>query len=317
MTETLAADIGGTTTRLALYTAKNQQPLRTSTVFSFATQGNGIGSFLQFIEHYHAHKPASLPCFVDVDRIVLAVPGPVTGQRCLLPNVCWDIDLDEVPFRHIIMLNDFTAQAYGCTVTDITQQFREIRTGKTDRHRRMAVIGAGTGLGHCCLVKAETGYIAVPSEAGYAGFAFNGEQEKNLEQFMLARLGLPYMVNDVVVSGTGLTLLHEFLTGEAVSAEAVFDSADAETLTLFSRFYGRVCRNYCLTNMIDRLVISGGIAIKHPGVVTSPAFMDEFLNAASPAYIPALENITVLLNTDENIGLAGAARFASLQYGKD
>lgn len=310
MMEILAADIGGTTTRFALYTAKDHQPVPASAAFTFATQGNGISSFLDFVEHYHAHKPDSLPTFVDVDRIVLAVPGPVSGQRSLLPNVNWDINLEDVPYRHILMLNDFTAQAHACLVPGIAGQFRVIREGTPNDPRCIGIIGAGTGLGHSCLVRHGNGFTSVPSESGYSCFAFNGEQEKRFEQFMLSRLDIPYIVNDVVVSGTGLTLLHEYITGEELNAVEVFDAGNAETLSLFSRFYGRVCRNYCLTNMIDKLIISGGIAMKHPDIVTCRTFLDEFLNAASPAYIPTLDNIPVLLNTFEDIGLAGAACFA-------
>ena len=81
----------------------------------------------------------------------------------------------------------------------------------------------------------------------------------------------------------------------------------------FTRFYGRVCRNYCLSQIIDnRLIISGGLAAKHPDLIQNDDFLQEFYNGADNAYRQWLKEIRIVLNRDEDIGLKGAAYHAVL-----
>jgi glucokinase len=96
---------------------------------------------------------------------------------------------------------------------------------------------------------------------------------------MLARSGKTWLSGDDVVTGSGVALLHEALTGEAVSpAEAlVRKSRESATCSYFARFYARACRNYCLAMYpVEALIISGGIAAKNPHVIESPSFTAEF-----------------------------------------
>lgn len=311
MTCILAADIGGTTSRFGVFSDSPDGPVLQGSVFSFSTRDDSICSFNTFLDYYQQHKPNHMPSLHDVSQVILAVPGPVSGLRCPLPNIDWNIDLNAASTNNMTLLNDFTAQACACVLPEVINKLILIKGGPETTRQRIAIIGAGTGLGHCCLVFNGDKIIPVPSEAGYACFAFNREKEKKLEQFMLSRINTPYLVNDMVVSGNGLSLLYEFFTGQCLSAEGIFnDSNNKETLEMFSCFYGRVCRNYCLTNAITgKLIVSGGIAIKHPELIMSDSFMDEFIRTASPAYDALLNNLPVYLNPNEDIGLIGAAGY--------
>ena len=315
----LAADIGGTCSRFAVFTVTTEGLSRTSAVFTFPTRQDGINSFSDFLKHYRNYRPENFPGLEDIENIALAVPGPVRGNRCTLPNIDWDIDLDEVSCSNITLLNDFTAQGFACLLPDVIARLLPVKPGMAIDAGNIAVIGAGTGLGHCCLAHDGDSYFPIPSESGYSTFAFRGQTEKRFEEFLLSKTGRPYIVNDHVVSGSGLAHLHEFLTGRRCAAEEVFtDNNNEETLALFSRFYGRTCRNYCLTAMITgSLIISGGLAIKHPELITCKNFMDEFLASAAPAYDALLGELPVWLNPDENIGLLGAASYASRYEGAD
>jgi len=311
MTCILAADIGGTTSRFGVFSDGPDGPVLQASVYSFSTRDDNINSFSTFLDYYQQHKPDHMPSLHDVSRVILAVPGPVSGLRCPLPNIDWDIDLNTATANNMTLLNDFTAQACACVLPEVINELILIKTGQDTGQGSIAIIGAGTGLGHGCLVFNGNRFIPVPSEAGYTVFAFNSEKEKQFEQFMLSHINTPYIVNDMVVSGNGLSLLYEFFTGQYQSAEEIFNNNNnKETLEMFSCFYGRVCRNYCLTNAITgKLIISGGIAIKHPELIMSDSFMDELTRTASPAYDVLLQDLPVYLNPNEEIGLIGAAGY--------
>ncbi len=316
MVRLLAADIGGTTSRFASFSPGAEGPVAASTIYSFPTRQSGITSFASLLAFYQEHRPDDLPALNAADAVVLAVPGPVTGTRCPLPNIDWDIDLDEVACPHIYLLNDFTAQGLACALPRISEQFETIRPGQGRAQDRSAIIGAGTGLGHCTLLHQNGKNIAVPSEAGYSSFAFHGAREKEFEHFLLSRIETPYIVRDHVVSGSGLCLLHEFLSGQSLPASEILDKCHGDTFEHFARFYGRVCRDYCLANLIDKcLILSGGIAIRNPQLISSPIFMEEFTRPASPAYQSHLENLPVYLNRMEDIGLIGAAAYGLSRSG--
>lgn len=125
---------------------------------------------------------------------------------------------------------------------------------------------------------------------------------------MLARTGKNWLSGDDVVSGSGAARLHEALTGHTVSpAEALRkDELESDTCRYFSRFYARVCRNFCLTMYpVESLVISGGVAAKNPHLLESDSFRNEFDDGRSYRHI--LERIPIYLNQDEYIGIKGAA----------
>jgi glucokinase len=208
------------------------------------------------------------------------------------------------------LLNDFAAQAYACR-TKAVAEAKTIQNAKIDPASVLAAIGAGTGLGHCALVPtAEGGYITAPSEAGHAAFPFIGEREHAFEDFLREKTGHPYGFGDVVVSGIGLSMVHEFLAGQDLEPKEVSArlADNPETADWFARFYARACRHYALNVLaFGGLYICGGVAAKNPDLVTRPAFLEEFRH--SPTQRKVLEAIPVFLNDNEDSGLYGAAHF--------
>jgi glucokinase len=154
----------------------------------------------------------------------------------------------------------------------------------------------------------------IGSESGHCSFAFHGEEEREIETSMLARRGKNWLSGDDVVTGSGAALLHEALTGEAVSpAEALArKSPESPTCAWFARFYARACRNYCLAMYpVEALIITGGIAAKNPHIIESPAFAAEFNDGRS--YRHLLERVPIYLNEDQALGIRGAAIHAWLE----
>lgn len=310
----LAADIGGTLSRFAHCEVEAGFRVRRGPVFRMGTRQPGVQSFPAFWDAFRTAAPAAL-AEAAVDAIVLAVAGSVAGRDAVLPNIDWDIgpeDLDGL--GRVLLLNDFVAQGYAVAASGM-QGLEPVRD-TPQAEGVVAVIGAGTGLGHCALhprtdgAESELPWRVGGSEAGHVNFAFHGTRELIIAQRMQELSGKAVLTNDDVVSGTGAACLHEALTGESRSAAEALAASDSETAAWFARFYARACRHFCLAVFpVSRLVISGGIAAHNPHLVRSAAFLEEFEDAGE--FRTLMRRIPVSLNTDQDIGIRGAAVFAA------
>ncbi len=141
-------------------------------------------------------------------------------------------------------------------------------------------------------------------------FPFVGDAEHAYGEYVRRITPLPYCHGDAIVSGPGLSRLHAFLTGEELPP-AVLGPRLADfprTVEWFARFYGRACRNYALAVLaLGGVYVSGGVAVRSPVLVEHPAFLEEF--CLSPSHSELLSGLPVLLNTNEDTGVFGAALF--------
>jgi glucokinase len=311
----LAADIGGTNARFADAEVDGLSRVRLSEPVIFPTWSDSIDSFDALLEHYSVAKPAGSPDIEDYDALAIAIAGAVSGNRATLPNISWDIDLTvSKPIRNAFLLNDFFAQAHAYLDPVVFDELRLIRPGTGMGPGSILIVGAGTGLGHAAIKSVKGRRVVIGSESGHCTFAFHGKEEREIEASMLARSGKTWLSGDDVVTGSGVALLHEALTGEAVSpAEAlVRKSRESATCAYFARFYARTCRNYCLAMYpVEALIISGGIAAKNPHVIESPSFTAEFNDGR--AYRHLLERVPLYLNENQALGLRGAAIHAWME----
>jgi glucokinase len=326
----LAADIGGTHARFAAVRVDGPSPksseirrqgaadeafrTRLGAVFEMATRQAGAGSFMDFWRIFRRQAPAELAEIESFDAVALALAGAVSGQSAVLPNIDWNIEPADVrSFAHLYLLNDFVAQGHALTLAGALGALEQVREGQPSGRGNIALVGAGTGLGHCVLYPPEENatpqaWRVAGSEAGHCSFAFVGERERRIEQDWLQASGRRWLSNDEAVSGAGLVALHTALTGRVVSPALALEHA--ETAACFSRFYGRACRNYCLSVFpVDCLVISGGIAARNPGLVRSNEFSESFNDGGD--YRELLARIPIRLNTDPHIGIRGAAVYAA------
>ena len=314
MTTLLVADIGGTNSRFAAFRAGPDGGLTMGESEWLKT--TAVGSFPELLDRLWAGDFPLAPG--DVDMAVFAVAGPIRKKvYCSPPNIDWDIDASDsrrrfgLPAIHLI--NDFAAQAYACR-TPAVADAETLQAGEANPEGAVAVIGAGTGLGHCALMPVgRVGFTAIPSEAGHAAFPFVGEREEAYGAFLRKRLGTAYAIGDHVVSGRGLALAHEFLTGETLSPAEVAAKlrSGVETLEWFARFYGRAARNYALYVLsTGGLYVAGGVAAKNREIVRHPAFLDEFRLSENHAEL--LAAMPVSLNANESSGLYGAAFYGLL-----
>ncbi len=306
----LAADIGGTNARFALYAARSGR----NPVARARLRTAHFASFRELVEAALADLAAQTP--LQPVAAALAVAGPVRLARfCDAPNIAYALNMDDLPDgllpRRAALLNDFTAQALGCRALGREGTVAVGQDAPMDPALTQAVVGPGTGLGKAALVPdGRGGYVVCASEGGHAAFPF-ATGEEDFARFAAQALGTPYVRWEDVVSGPGLALLHRFLTGQAVTPEQAGErlSDGGPLLELFATVLGRACRDYALdVAATGGLYVSGGVAARNQAVLEHPAFLRVF--RACHTQPGLLERVPVRLVTDQDVGLLGAAAFA-------
>ena len=309
----LSADIGGTHSRFAHFTAGPGGELELVGVkWLKTTDARSFGGLLDDLrESGSSLKPE------EADMVVIAIAGPIEGgTKSSPPFISWGIDLSnarqEHGFRRSSLINDFVAQAYAC-LTPAGKAAEEILPGEAVPGAAVGVMGAGTGLGKAVLIRNGRGdYVALPSEGGHANFPFVSPQECQFQEFLLKERGDKYITGNIVVSGKGLSYIHQFLNGERLEPREVAERIveHPETLGWMSRFYGRACRNFVLEALtLGGLYIAGGVAARIPELVTGKDFELEFRTSDTLAHL--LNKVPVFLIKDENSGLWGGAFFGA------
>lgn len=313
MKNILAADIGGTNSRFAHFTLdETGVPVLKDTRWLETGRSTSFSHLIQLLNQSEFSLPVG-----QSDLAVLAVAGPTTdGVYSNPPNIPWDIDLsaelESFNPRRCFLINDFIAQAYACR-SPIIQTARQIISGQIDPGAPLAVIGAGTGLGMAALVPdGDGGYAAVPSEGGHCVFPFETGAEFEFMQFVMDELDVPVVEMEFIVSGRGLSLIHQYLSKEKLTPAEIGASLphDSKTIRWAARYYGRACRNYALQVLArGGVYIAGGVAAKMPHLVMHPEFERQFTRSKTMKAM--LEKIPVFLNTNEESGLWGAAFLAA------
>ncbi len=309
----LAADIGGTKTLLGLFADGQCQ-------YQCRLTNTDFSNFAEVLAAFFSEAPPA-----RLSRACFALAGPVaTGQwQARLTNLPWLIDAHELSRQFdlpsVLLVNDFVAAAMGA-VSTAREQLVTLQTGLQLDDSPGLVVGAGTGLGMAIVLPQTVGAAqgtprrVVASEGGHAAFAPTTDTEVALWQFAQARFGR--VTWERLVSGPGLTLIHEFNTGAQVSAEDIStqalakpDSPAGESLDLFLRLYGSFAGDMALTSLAHGGVyLAGGIATKILPAMQQGSFRQAF-NAKSE-HSAIVESMAIHVVTDPLVGLAGAARLA-------
>lgn len=308
MAQILAADIGGTNSRFAVFELHEDRLDMGPEVWLSTREAPDFAGLMRMLAESELPLAPS-----GADCVALAVAGPVSGGvYCNPPNIPWDVDLshaeETLGFSNFVLINDFAAQAFAAR-SPIMAEALTVLPGREQEEGVVGVIGAGTGLGKAALIPDGRGWLALPTEGGHSLFPFSGVEEFEFQRFAALRSGRDQVIGDMVLSGSGLSALHAFHNGEELPPAEVAARALAEdsvVLEWFSRFYGRACRHLALDLLaMGGVVVTGGIAAKTPELVTHEAFANEFRHSETHAEL--LARIPVVLNRRENSGLWGAA----------
>jgi len=322
----LVADVGGTKTSIAII--NQNKILLVKKVYSSNEIINFTDTILQFMNSEECKKYK----LIDAN---IAVAGVINEERnyVRLTNLNWVVDVNSLLVRtslhNITLLNDFEAIGLGFNALKDTQYVEITNHGRNSKGT-IAIIGAGTGLGMSILAYNNNKYYSVLSEGGHIDFPFvlNDKIDVKLYSFLLQKK--LYADSEDIVSGRGIVNIYNFLLTQklkhndkikkeisklskeekpAIIMKYALEDKEAVciyTLELFIKYYARIAKNLALTTLCSELIISGGIA---PKIISAmqDSFVDEFVLHNRQEFRKVLERIPILVLTDSDIGLYGAA----------
>ena len=208
MTHVLAADIGGTHTRLCIaHCERGATRIVSERTYASAAYSRFADMLREFLSDV-ADNAIAVACF--------AVAGPVretpAGQTVKVTNLPWEIGAAalarEFGLPKVRLINDFQAIGYG--IEALTEpDFTVLQMGNPVSHGPRAVIGAGTGLGQAILVWQQDRYEVIATEGGHADFGPTDELQVELARYLIKECGRASY--ELILSGPGLVRLYEFL----------------------------------------------------------------------------------------------------------
>jgi len=319
----LAGDVGGTKTRIGLFSQAPVRPdpvvVRTYRTLDFRDLAALLQRFLD-----DAGREAA-----DIDVACFGVAGPVTGSRAVLPNVPWIADADvlrhDLAVPRTYLLNDLEALAWSVPVL-YDNELETLHDGVANPSGNAALIAPGTGLGMALLVNLDGRLVPKASEGGHADFAARNPDEQVLQRALAQRHGRAEL--ERVISGPGLAAIHRILFPHQCATLTPFPNPDdlpaaissgaldagcpscVRTLEQFVSAFGAAAGNLALTALSTAgCYLGGGITPKILPALRWGMFMNSFREKAPMDDLIARVPVRVIVNSDA--GLIGAARFAS------
>lgn len=271
----IVADIGGTNARFA-YVEHGRDELLGIEVFPCAD----FPFLVDAIRTYMQRGDVTL-----VDKICLAIAGPVEADWIDLPNNHWAFSQEELADAlgvAVEVINDFSAQVLSIDGLD-ESELQWLGTPRPIGGRVKAVVGPGTGLGVSAMMP--SGYI-LPSEAGHVAFAPVDDHEADLLKVLWERYHR--VSTERVLSGPGLANLYwanSRLNGHCreLPAPEVTAGAHAEDpyclravidfYAILASFAGDVA---LMTGAADGVYLSGGILPRILGLLDEDMFRERF-----------------------------------------
>ena len=331
----LVADIGGTNSRFGLFFCNSaavtcDDGLKLVRTVRFPTTGSrSTADMMRLLVETPGDDggfftPLS-PFPVRVDAAVFAVPAlvpstsptPFAPKDDVLhcPNMAWPIEtaavaaaLGHAPVRFI---NDFVANGYACALLPQRIDAVTVLAGEEQPDFPRAVVGAGTGLGHC-LILPTTSPMVIGSEGGQALFPFMGEEEWALARFMAEKRGTTQSNGDMALGGSALAHMYAFYTGAIVppNVASTLAAKNPSVLAMAARLYGRAVRQYVMNTLaFGGVFITGGLAANLPQVLLHPSFATELREGGAMSRL--LETLPVRHVRNGDTGLWGAAVYAT------
>ena len=321
----LVADIGGTNARFGWLPGPGApvEQVHKLSVPAYAGPAQAAQAYLALLsaQQGEAFRPPRHAAF--------AVATAVAGDAISFTNSHWAFSRAEVQaalgLQSLLMLNDFEALALSLPRLGAGQLHSHdgaqwpANSAVAERIGRMlAVVGPGTGLGVGAVVRARSGWIALPGEGGHATLSAANALES--EVLAAARQQFAHVSAERLLSGIGLPVLHSAL-GQVLGAgltaalpaaqivESGRDGRDAlcsQTLDLFCALLGGFAGNVALTlGARGGVFIGGGIAPRFEARFFASEFRARF--EAKGRFAEYLAAIPTALITDTLAALSGAA----------
>lgn len=203
----LVGDVGGTNARFALV-KQGSVELEHIQVFSCADYDN----FSEAFNAYFALIEQPL-----VNRACVSFACPIADEISMTNNH-WGFNVKEVQrqlqLQQFILLNDFTAMAYGTLFVDSQDKVLVQRGSSEYSEDSRLVIGPGTGLGVSGLVPVQgmaqqLSWQALTTEGGHVSFAPTNELQAQIQAIL--QRDYPRVSVERILSGDGILALYKAL----------------------------------------------------------------------------------------------------------
>ena len=307
----LLGDIGATNARFALFANGVLGAVTSFEVAKFARFADVIAIFLK--DRCREFR---------VKRALLAIAGPVKGERSVLTNSSWVIDTPELRATFKLearIFNDFEAVALSLpwlTPTDLAP----IGGGNPAAGAPKAVVGPGSGLGVACLIPRSEKPVVISSEGGHATLAATCEREDRIIGQLRQRFG--HVSAERVVSGMGLENIYQAIAAldgvdiTSRSAAEITKSAlrsesqvAREALHVFCAFLGSFAGNVALTfGARGGVYVAGGISPRILDFLVRSQFRNRFeAKGRFQSYLETLPSYVITHPAAAFVGLKSLA----------
>jgi len=306
----LVGDIGGTNARFAIVPVGSSEltSIKTLHCEKFETIQQALQFYLSSIKD------------IQISSACIASAGTVHLDAFKPANNDWLINKSDVSSAlnniQVSWINDFKAQALASTeLNDI--DIVTIKAGIDQPDRLRLVIGPGTGLGVCGLIRSSSGWVSVPTQGGHSDLASNTTLEVEILTLLQKKFG--HVAVERVLSGPGIVNLYEalcqingkeilFHSPSEVTAAAINPNPDylsKETLHLFCKMFGSVTGSIALaTGSLGGIYITSDLIRNFLDFFIGSEFVQNFENKGRMKYY--MTDIPIYFSKKENMGLIGA-----------
>lgn len=318
----LAGDVGGTHTRLALFSLEGKC-VKAEKIFS-SPDAKGLE---EIIRAYIQEE--TLP----ITKACIGIAGPVRQGVCQATNLPWIVNAQQLStslqIPSFFLINDLEANAYGIQVLKPNELFC-LQKGSKIAEGNQALIAAGTGLGEAGLVWDGKKHHPFACEGGHCDFAPRNEEEIALFQYV--KKTFAHVSYERLVSGPGLQMIYRFLIktnrfseSKKVQEEMMQknpssvisewgkteqDPACSYAVNWFLSLYGAEAGNLALKLLaVGGLYIGGGIVPHLLEKIKEGKFVSSFCEKGR--FRSLLETIPIWVILNENTALLGAAHYAA------
>jgi glucokinase len=317
----LAGDIGGTKTRLALFSLESEacELLERETFLSqeYDSLEAILGVYLQDKDY-------------QISGASFGIAGPIIGQKARVTNLKWVVDKtslqDHLGGINVHLLNDL--HAISSAVPNLKAgETEQLISGTPTSQGAIGVIAPGTGLGEGFLIWDGARYEPHPSEGGHTSFG----PETSLQLELLNYMDNLYnhVSYERVCSGLGIANLYSFLRDEKVLEEpkwlherleelddptpviaqaALDEQAEicVRTMDLFVSILGSEAGNLALKVLATGgIYLGGGIPRRIMPLLRGDSFRQGFLDKGR--FADMLTRVPVYVITHPHAGVFGAA----------
>jgi glucokinase len=321
----IGGDVGGTKVNLAFFeaTMNDVRMIRTSTY-----QSGSFPSVNQILQQFIKENPG-----YAAEKICLGVAGPVFEGRVVVTNLPWYVDATEIAkatsIKHVILLNDLEATAYGMAGME-ENDFSILQAGDPDEGGNISILAPGTGLGEAGLFWDGQSYHPFATEGGHCDYSCRNALDLELHDYMLRKYKVVSW--ESIIAGPGVYSIFQFLceikkrtvsiaiedkikTGDpsAVISDAAIEETDPvciEALRIYVRNLARECCNLILKmKSTGGLLLAGGVPPKMISLLRDPYFYENLLDCDRMQDLIKKVPVKVILN--DKAPMIGAGWFGA------